>query len=103
MEVKVRFRGIDRSEALAEHAARRVHRHLSRFGGQITGVVVRLSDVNGPRGGRDKRCQLAVTGPRIGTLTLAETHVDLHAGLDVALDRLGHSIGRRIQRTREHH
>ena len=76
MRVLVRIRGVDGSEELAEHTERRVHQHLSRFGRQVAGVTVRLSDVNGPRGGRDKRCQVTVTGPLIGTLHLTETHDD---------------------------
>jgi putative sigma-54 modulation protein len=103
MRIQVRIRGVDGSEELAQHTARRVHQHLSRFGRQVTGVTVRLTDVNGPRGGRDKRCQVTVTGPLIGTLHLAETHEDARSGVDMALARLGHSVGRSIQRAREAH
>jgi ribosome-associated translation inhibitor RaiA len=100
MRVQVRFRGIEASEALTEYTTRRVHQHLSRFGDQVTSVVARLSDINGPRGGKDKRCQLTVTGARIGSVNLTETHEDLRAGVDVALDRLGHAIGRSLERAR---
>jgi len=101
MDVQIRFRGVDSSEDLQEHATRRVHQQLSRFGRDIISVVLRFSDENGPRGGRDKLCRLSVTGPRIGSVHLSELHDDLRAGLDLALGRLGHAIGRRIARARE--
>ena len=101
MNVQIRFRGVDSSEDLIAYATRRLHRQLSRFGRDVTSVVLRISDENGPRGGRDKRCQLSVSGPRIGSLHLSELHEDVRAGLDLALGRLGHTIGRGIARARE--
>jgi len=100
MRVDVRFHGIERSGALAEYATRRVHQHLSRFGGQVRGVSLRLSDENGPRGGNDKRCQIAAKGRDIGTLHLSQTQADLYAGVDVALARFAHVIGRALERAR---
>ena len=100
MDAQIRFRDVDSSELL-EHATRRVHQQLSRFGKDVASVVLRISDENGPRGGRDKRCQLSVTGPRIGSLHLTELHEDVRAGLDLALGRLGRTIGRGIARARE--
>ncbi len=101
MRIQIRLLGLLRSDDLTRYASRRVHQHLGRFGGQVSNVVVRISDQNGPRGGRDKRCQLAVRGPRIGSMNLAETHEDVYAGVDLALGRLSHVIGRTIERSRE--
>jgi len=101
MKLQIRFRGVDSSGELHEHATRRVHQQLSRFGRDVASVVLRVSDENGPRGGRDKRCQLSVNGPRIGSLHLSELHHDVRVGLDLALGRLGHTIGRSLSRARE--
>ena len=101
MKLQIRFRGIDPSEAVTDYATRRVHQHLSRFGRQVRAVTVRLADVNGPRGGADKRCQVTVSGPRLRAVHLTETHADLLAGIDLALDRLAHVIGRSLERARE--
>jgi putative sigma-54 modulation protein len=100
MTIQIRFRGVQRSEGITEYATRRLHQHLSRFGREVSGVVVRIIDLNGPRGGRDKRCQLTITGPRIGSVNLAETHESIHAGLDLAIDRVARSVGRNIERGR---
>ena len=101
MKIDVRFRGLEPSDALREHAVRRAHFHLSRFGQEISSVVVRIGDVNGPRGGVDKRCQITVRGPRIGASTLDELGTDVGAALDVALDRTARAVGRELERTRE--
>lgn len=101
MELRIRWRGVDGTTDLTDHATRRIHRQLSRFGRDVTSVVLRVSDENGPRGGRDKRCQLGVTGPRIGSLHLSEVHDDVRAGLDLALGRLAQTIGRSLARARE--
>ncbi len=101
MKVQVRLRGLDHSPSLVAYAMRRVHQHLSRFGRQVSGVTVRLVDVNGPKGGADKRCQVTVAGPRLGAVHLTETHHDLFAGVDLALDRLAQVIGRNLERARE--
>ena len=103
MKINVRFRGFAVSDNLAEHVARKVYQRLSRFGNRVSAVDARLSDVNGPRGGCDKRCQFTVHLPGQAPLHLEELHQDFYAGIDVALDRLAEAVGRCIQRERSHH
>jgi putative sigma-54 modulation protein len=100
MKIEVRFHGIESSEAFRDHAVRRVHFHLSRFAGEVTAVVVRVADVNGPRGGLDKRCQVTLRGPRLGSANLDERSADAYAALDLALERVGRSAGRELDRAR---
>ena len=100
MRIQIRLRRIEHAPAIIEYATRRVHQHLSRFGRHLSNVTVRISDVNGPKGGPDKRCQLTVSGPRLGSVNLTETHADVGAGIDRALDRLAHVVGRSLDRAR---
>jgi len=59
MHVEVRTDNqIDNTAELAAGVTAEVETGLSRFARQITRVEVHLSDVNGPRGGPDKRCTL---------------------------------------------
>jgi len=53
MKIDIRFRDLDASNALKNHATRRLQFGLRRFGHAINGVTLRVSDVNGPRGGVD--------------------------------------------------
>jgi putative sigma-54 modulation protein len=91
------------SPALAEHTTRKIHQHLSRFAHRLRNVEARLSDVNGPRGGCDKRCLLVARGPGLGLLRVEELHEDFYVGVDRALVRLEQAVGRSIARVRERH
>ena len=100
MKIEVRFRGLESSDALREHVSRRIHLHLSRFGNEVTAVLVRIADVNGPKGGIDKRCQVTVRGPRFGSATLDEASGDAYSAVDTAVERIGRSVGRGLDRAR---
>lgn len=100
MNIEVRFLGLESSDALREHVQRRVHFQIGRFGEEVSSVLVRIADVNGPKGGVDKRCKVTVRGPRLGSATLDELSGDTYAAVDVALDRVAQSVARELQRLR---
>ena len=100
MKIDIRFRGFESQSSLRDHATRRAHAHLSRFGEEVTTVLVRLTDVNGPKGGPDKRCQVTVRGPRFGSATLTDLNADAYAAVESAIERLGHTVGRELARAR---
>jgi putative sigma-54 modulation protein len=65
MSVWVRSRGFELSHGLRAHAERRLRHVLGRFRMRLRSVILRLDDVNGPRGGNDKRCRIvAQLAPR---------------------------------------
>ena len=73
-EVVVRFeirgQNIRLSDALRTRAERSVRLALGRFGARVSRVTVRVADVNGPRGGDDKRCRIAVAVQRTGNVVV---------------------------------
>lgn len=103
MKVNVRFKGFPSSDSLAEHVTRKVHQHLSRFGQRVTAVDARLSDINGPRGGRDKRCFFTVQVEGAPPVAVETLHQDFYAAVDLALGRVAEAVGRNIERTRRHY
>jgi len=80
---------------------RRLRFALTRFGGRVGRVKVRISDVNGPRGGIDKCCRICAEIVPFDTVVLEEVDAELHAAIDRAADRLGGSFARRLKRARE--
>ena len=100
MKTEVRFHGLESSESLRNHAARRIHFHLSRFGHELSAVVVRIGDVNGPKGGLDKRCRVTVRGPRVGSSSLDEYSGDAWSAVDLAVERISRNIGRSLEKAR---
>lgn len=100
MRIEARIHGIEASDALREHVVRRVHFQLSRFNGAVSAVVVRIGDINGPRGGIDKRCRVTVRGPGFAPVTTEDLSKEAHSAVDVALERVARAVGRAIDRAR---
>ena len=63
--------------------------------------MVRLSDINGPRGGADKCCHIQVVLPQLPDVVIEDTEVDLYAAIDRAADRAGRTVDRRLARHRD--
>jgi ribosome-associated translation inhibitor RaiA len=101
MNIVVRFLGLEPSEMLREHCERQALFHLSRFGHDLRTVDIRIRDVNGPRGGVDKQCQVFATGPRLGYSTLQELSEDAYQAADAAISRLARTVARGLKRARD--
>ena len=60
MKIQIRKRRVEVSDTLRAYVERRLGFALGRFGDRLGPITVRFSDVNGHRGGVDKRCQIHV-------------------------------------------
>jgi ribosome-associated translation inhibitor RaiA len=100
MKVEVRLRGIEVSDSLSAYVVRRAYMQFSRFERAIRLVVVRIGDINGPRGGADKRCQVTVRGPALGTISVEELSADAYSAVDLVLARAARAAGRGIEQAR---
>ena len=72
---------------LRDLAESRVRFVLRRLGWLVPRAEVQLSDVNGPRGGIDKRCQVELRTDGAGSVVVASVARDWRAALDAALAR----------------
>jgi putative sigma-54 modulation protein len=101
LTLSVRSNGIDVSPDVGELLERRLSFALSRFGPRVRAVSVRLVDLNGPRGGIDKKCSIeARLAPR-GSVRVESTDGELPAAVDRAAARLGRAVARALERGRE--
>jgi len=85
---------------LRERAEQALWGALGHAEERVTAVRVRLFDVNGPRGGVDKRCSLVVfldSGPDV---VIEDTCDDMYVAVDRAASRAGRAVSRRIARHR---
>jgi ribosomal subunit interface protein len=101
MRFAIRGRHIQLTEALLAHVERRLRFALGRFGPKIRQVAVKLTDLNGPRGGLDKQCQIAVTLSPSGKVRAEATDADLHTAIDLVSERLERAVARELERRRE--
>lgn len=100
MRFAIRVRDIQPTEAIIGHAERRLRFSLSRFGPKIRQVTMKLTDLNGPRGGLDKQCQIAVTLSPSGKVRVEATDADLHTAIDLVSERLERAVARELKRRR---
>ena len=101
MEVEVRIQGTDLGEAIRRYAARRIRFALGRFGSRVGRVTVRISDINGARGGVDQCCHISAEIPPRGEVVLDQVDADLFSAIDRASARVGEALRRETQRNRD--
>lgn len=100
MQIDIQARNFSLTDALRSHAERRVRCAMTCCDDHIQRVVMRLSDINGPRGGADKRCRLQVVLVGLPDVVVEDTEGDLYAAIDRATDRAGRTLVRKIDRQR---
>jgi ribosome-associated translation inhibitor RaiA len=98
--IEIRTSNLPFSVALREHVARRLDFALRRFGSRVELVVVRLVDVNGPRGGPDKRCRLLAHLSPSRTVLVEATAADAYAAVSQAAACLDERVSRALSKHR---
>ena len=82
-------------------AVERVRFALRRLTALVPRAKVLLSDVNGPRGGLDKRCQIELKTDNAGTVVIASLARDWRAALDRSLIRATRVLTRKLHRNQK--
>jgi ribosome-associated translation inhibitor RaiA len=98
--VALRSWNVPLSEAMREHVARRLDFALGRFAHRIEGITVRLVDINGPKGGIDKRCRIVVRLTQSRSVVVEATDSDAYAAVSQAAIRADETVARAITRRR---
>jgi putative sigma-54 modulation protein len=102
MRISIHGRGLGVDGAVLLRVERRLGFALGRFDSRVGRVDVHLSDVNGPRGGIDKRCRVVVEVLGHGPVVVEGTDASLPAVIDRAADRVGQAVRRRLDFARLH-
>jgi putative sigma-54 modulation protein len=100
MRITVRTHDLDWNEKLQKKVERSIEFAVDRHRDRIDRIAVCLADLNGPRGGVDKLCQMTAEVRGIGTLHISENGSDVTAVAGRAARRLGFRIRRSIERRR---
>ena len=100
MEIAIRSRHIAWNEELRKHVERSIGFAIDRHKGWIHRMSVYLSDLNGPRGGVDKVCQITAEICGARPVLILEIGDDLKAVVSRAARRLRYRVGRRVHRQR---
>lgn len=98
MKIKVQARRFALTKSLKEYVKRRLNFALDSRGNDIQQVTVTLSDVNGPKGGEDKHCQVLVKISGQNDVVVSDKQADMYAAIDKVAGRTSRTVSRRIER-----
>jgi hypothetical protein len=100
MQVIFESRDADGSQ-MRDLSEQRVRFSLRRMTTWVPRAKVQFSDVNGPRGGVDKRCQVELKTDTAGTVVIASLARDWRTALDRSLARATRVLTRSLQRSQK--
>lgn len=101
MQINVQARGFVMTAAIEAHLRRQLRFAFDHLHNRVRRVFVRLSDINGQRGGIDKRCQLQVRLADSSDVVIADVQQDLYLAMSRAVERAAGAVSRRLGRVRQ--
>lgn len=101
MRVDIQANGFKLTQGLLQHTQDRLACDLSWARDHVSCVTIRLSDINGPRGGEDMRAMVQVAMPGAQAVVVEDVRSDLYVAIDKAMERAGRAVARRVSRGRD--
>lgn len=101
MQIDIQASNFSVTNALRNHAERRLSSTFTFCNEHIRRIVVRLSDINGPRGGPDKCCHMQVMLNGLDDVVVEDVESDLYVAIARAANRAGRTVRRRLTRRRD--
>lgn len=96
MKIGIQCRGFSITGAIAGHVQKRLNFLLGHGIRRVRRVDVTLSDLNGPRGGVDKRCLVKVSIVGLRPVIIEDIQSDLYVAIDRAAGRASRTVLRRM-------
>lgn len=96
MQISIQSRGFSLTDALQEYVHKRLGFTLTRTASRIRRIDVKLSDINGSRGGIDKRCLIEVRLDGTTNVIVQDIQADMYIAIDRAISRAGRTVMRRL-------
>lgn len=98
MQIDIQARHFSLTDALRNHAERKLRCTLTCCDEHIQKIIMRLSDVNGPRGGSDMHCHVQVVLGGLPDIVIEDTEADMYVAINRAVERAGRTLVRKIDR-----
>ena len=96
MRTDIQTRGFSLTEALGKHVHNRLGFTFLYASSRVQRVRVRLSDLNGPRGGVDKCCLVEVRLEGLPVVVVEDVQSDMYTAIDRAVGRAARTVKRRL-------
>lgn len=101
MKLDIYTTGFSLTNSLKNYTAAHMRFALNRHDALILRARIWLANINGPRGGVDKRCQIELKLAGQNNIVIEDVETDLYVAIDRACERCMRTLARRIQRTRQ--
>ena len=98
MQIQVHTQGFDTTAAIDAYARRELGRNLTNARDHVTAVDVYLSDINGPRGGNDKKALIRIRLDSRLVVKIEKVHADLYVAMSAAARRARHAVKRTLHK-----
>ena len=98
MNVQMVSKEFSLSPSLREHITRRLNFAFARTHHKVGRIIIRLRDLNGPRGGPDKVCQVDVELPNRPGVVIREVQENIYNAIDNAVKRAAYRTMRLASR-----
>lgn len=98
MKIYLQTQGFELTSAIDAHVRKQLGRHLAESEDSVIAVDVFLSDINGPKGGIDKKVLVCIQLSSRLAVRFDATHADLYRAVAVAARKAGHSVKRTLRK-----
>ena len=96
----VRVIGVRLDEEQEGYIRRKLGTKLGKYATSIERISVRLTDVNGPRGGVDQRCRIKVVLSALPSVVVERRDAEIEAAIDTALRATSEAVRRIVGKRR---
>ncbi|MFQ3199967.1 MAG: putative sigma-54 modulation protein [Zhongshania sp.] len=100
MRINLKLRHVSINQGLEEYVQRRMDFALATRYSQTRQIDITLSDINGPRGGEDKRCQVRIMIAGQRDIVIDDVQDNWQVAIDKAASRASKTLTRRLAKSR---
>ena len=100
MKISIRTQGFEQTAAIRAHIESQLKMNMANFSESILSINVSLSDINGPKGGPDKRALICVRLVSRLSVTSECTRTDLYAAVTQSARQAKRSVKRTLNKHR---
>ena len=98
MNIYVQTQGFNATPAMEAHVRKQLSRNLASAEDHIMAVDIFLGDINGPKGGVDKKAGVCVQLASRDAIRVEVVHTDLYAAITIAARKSKRAVKRTVQR-----
>lgn len=100
MKAKIQSQSFPLTTAIQNWIENQLQRNLQRFDAEVLQVDVYLSDLNGPRGGKDSKVVMRANLAGLSPVTVVTEHDELYVAVSRSAKRLRRAVKRSLHKNR---